>query len=93
MGVICECDTISVSKLLVWIINWFKKFKLYIQIENVSHLMGYSDDTNMAFSALKYTHTSIFELFIQCVCVYGVNEINIYIFKSALVFSKTIERN
>lgn len=38
--------------------------------------MGYSDDTNMAFSALKYTHTSIFELFIQCVCVYGVNEIN-----------------
>ena len=51
--------------------------------------MGYSDDTNMAFSALKYTHTSIFELFIQCVCVYGVDEINItYIFKSALVFLK-----
>ena len=56
--------------------------------------MGYSDDTNMAFSALKYTRTSIFELFIQCVCVYGVNEINMtYIFKSALVFTKTIERN
>ena len=38
--------------------------------------MGSSDDTHMAFSALKYTHTSIFELFIQCVCVYGMKEIN-----------------